>query len=186
MPSAMTAIRFAASWKSEKKFPPKLRLAMIAAVIGFALGTTTTRAATLVVKVEAVSPKGGNVRVALYDLQSYEGHEGSPIADRVVPAMAPETIVQFEELPAGTYAIKMFQDINRNGEFDMNWIGLPAEPFGFSNDARPLFDQPSFDRTKFTVGNGRRTITIHLQHWLSEMPRSFAAQRRRQLLPKSG
>src|SRR5258706_11946671 len=96
------------------------------------------RAATLIVRVEGVSPNGGNVRVALYDRDSYAGHEADPRADKVVTAIAPETVVQFDDLPAGTYAIKMFQDVNRNGEFDMNWIGLPKEPIGLSNDARPL------------------------------------------------
>src|ERR1051325_1839361 len=124
----------------------------------------SVNAATLVVKVEAVSPKGGNLRVAVYDRTSYEGHDADPVVDKVVNAVGPEMTVEFDDLPPGTYAIKMFQDLNRNGEFDTNFLGLPAEPFGFSNYARPLFDQPSFDAAKFTVQD-RRTLTIRLKHW---------------------
>jgi uncharacterized protein (DUF2141 family) len=57
----------------------------------------------------------------------------------------------------------MFQDFNRNGEFDMNWIGWPLEKFGFSNDAHPGFSAPSFAATKFELQPGANTITIHLQ-----------------------
>lgn len=139
----------------------------VLAAIWFGLGASHALAATLIVKVEAVSLRGGNLRVALYDRTSYEGHDADPVADKVVNAVAPEPIVEFDGVAPGTYAIKMFQDINRNGQFDMNVIGLPGEPFGFSNDARPLFDQPSFDAAKFTIGNGRRMITIRLRHWFS-------------------
>src|SRR5689334_21238076 len=103
----------------------------------------SANAATLDVKVEAVSTKGGNLRVAVYDRTSYEGHDADPVVDKVVNAVGPEMTVEFDDLPPSTYAIKMFQDLNRNGEFDTNFLGLPAEPFGFSNDARPLFDQPA-------------------------------------------
>jgi len=145
------------------------------ALIWLGLGASPTLAATLVVTVEAVSPRGGNLRVALYDRTSYAGHDADPVADRVVNAVAPETIIEFDDIDPGTYAVKMFQDINRNGRFDTNVIGLPAEPFGFSNDARPLFDQPSFDAAKFTIGTGKRTITIRLRHWFSDNRKTSSA-----------
>lgn len=117
--------------------------------------------ATLIVKVEKVSPRGGNVRVALYNAQNYDG-DRDPVTDKVVPAITGETIVTLENLKPGIYAVKMFQDFNKNGEFDMNWIGLPIEKYGFSNDASPTFSEPSFDATKFEIKPGSNTIVIHL------------------------
>lgn len=119
--------------------------------------------ATLTIRVEDVSPKGGDVRVALYNRSSWEGEEGEPVAGAVVPARMGETIAVLHNLRPGVYGVKLFQDYNRNGEFDFTWIGLPAESYGFSNDARPTFRQPGFDRTKFTLTPGPRTITVHLQ-----------------------
>jgi len=145
------------------------------ALFWLGLAASHALAATLIVKIEAVSPRGGNLRVALYDNTSYEGHDADPVADRVVNAVAPETIVEFDGVAPGTYAIKMFQDVNRNGKFDMNVIGLPGEPFGFSNDARPLFDQPSFDAAKFTIGSSKRTIMIRLRHWFSDNRKTSSA-----------
>ena len=119
--------------------------------------------ATLIIKVEKVSSRGGDLRVALYDAQNYPLDKGDTIADVVVPAKTGETIVTLTGIKPGEYAVKMFQDVNRNGEFDMNWIGWPLEKFGFSNDAHPAFSEPSFDATKFELRPGTNTITIHLQ-----------------------
>jgi len=118
--------------------------------------------ASLTVRVEKVSPRGGDVRLALYDAQDYAGDQ-DPLTDKVVPAHPGETVVTLENLKPGIYALKLFQDFNRNGQFDMNWIGLPLEKFGFSNDAHPTFSEPSFDAAKFELRPGANTITIHLQ-----------------------
>jgi len=118
--------------------------------------------ASLTVRVEKVSPRGGDVRLALYDAQDYAGDQ-EPVTDKVVPAHPGETVVVLENLKPGIYAVKLFQDFNRNGQFDMNWIGLPLEKFGFSNDAHPTFSEPSFDAAKFELRPGANTITIHLQ-----------------------
>lgn len=119
--------------------------------------------ATLIVKVEKVSPRGGDVRVALYDAASYPDDNSDPVKDAVVPAHPGETIATMTGIKPGIYAVKMFQDFNRNGKFDVNWLGLPLEKYGFSNDARPAFSEPSFDATKFELKPGVNTIVIHMQ-----------------------
>jgi len=119
--------------------------------------------ATLIVKVEKVSPRGGDLRVALYTRDSYPLDNADPVTDSVVPAKPGETIVTLSGIKPGEYAVKLFQDFNRNGRFDMSWLGLPLEKYGFSNDARPTFSEPPFDATKFELRPGTNTITIHLQ-----------------------
>jgi uncharacterized protein (DUF2141 family) len=122
-----------------------------------------TGTATLVVKVQKVSPRGGDLRVALYTEQAYGADNGEPVQDAVVPAKPGETIVTLTGIKPGIYAVKLFQDFNRNGRFDMNWLGLPLEKYGFSNDARPTFTEPPFAATKFELRPGTNPITIHLQ-----------------------
>jgi len=119
--------------------------------------------ASLTVKVEKVSRKGGDVRLALYDQASWGNDDADPVADLVVPARAPETIATFQGLKPGVYGLKLFQDVNRNGQFDFNWLGLPSERYGFSNDAHPIFSEPDFSRTKFRLSAGANMITVHLQ-----------------------
>ncbi len=60
------------------------------------------------------------------------------------------TIV-FKDLEDGTYAIRYFHDENNNGELDTNFIGIPKEGFGFSNDAFGKFGPKKFKEWLFEV-----------------------------------
>ena len=57
-------------------------------------------------------------------------------------------------LPAGEYALSIFQDVNDDGKLARNFIGLPKEPAGLSNNLRPRFGPPKYKDAKFdhTVG----------------------------------
>jgi uncharacterized protein (DUF2141 family) len=122
-----------------------------------------THAASLTVKVEKVSPRGGDLRLALYNEALWTNDDAQPIADLVVPTQHGETVATFTNLKPGVYGLKCFQDFNRNGKFDMDWLGLPLEKYCFSNDAHPILSEPDFDRAKFNLSDGANTIIVHLQ-----------------------
>ena len=52
--------------------------------------------------------------------------------------------------PPGTYAVKLHIDENENGELDTNFLGIPKEQFGFSNNAKAL-GIPKFEAASFVV-----------------------------------
>ncbi|HEY8881620.1 MAG TPA: DUF2141 domain-containing protein [Roseateles sp.] len=54
--------------------------------------------------------------------------------------------VVLKDLPEGPLAISLFQDANANGRLDMNAMGIPVEPFGFSNNAAGNFGPPRFEQ----------------------------------------
>jgi len=56
-------------------------------------------------------------------------------------------------VPPGTYALSFFHDENSNTNFDLNWAGLPAEGYGFSNNFKPKLRAPKFNEVSFTVGS---------------------------------
>ena len=139
--------------------------AALGAALVFVSGEASAQpgASTLIVRVRGVSPKGGDVRLALYTKKTWPDDDAPPVIDGVVTATAPETIVTLRNIPPGVYGLKSFQDFNRNGQFDFTWLHLPAEKYGFSNDAVAMFSAPAFDRAKFTLSPGENTITIHLR-----------------------
>jgi uncharacterized protein (DUF2141 family) len=59
--------------------------------------------------------------------------------------------ITIEDLQTGTYAFKYFHDENSNQELDTNWLGIPKEGIGFSNDAKGKFGPPDFKDTLFEV-----------------------------------
>lgn len=121
--------------------------------------------AVLTVKVDHIARRGGNLRLALYDEKLFGDDDAQPIADKVVSATPPVESVTFDGVPPGTYAIKMFQDANRNEKFDMNWLGLPYERYGFSNNARPdwmRLSPPRFKAAKIELKPGANWTEIWL------------------------
>jgi uncharacterized protein (DUF2141 family) len=60
----------------------------------------------------------------------------------------------FENLAPGTYAIFVFHDANNNNKMDKNFLGIPSEGYGASNNNLPFAAAPTFDGNKFTVTKG--------------------------------
>lgn len=75
-----------------------------------------------------------------------------------------EAEVSFTDLPYGNYAVFAFHDENDNGTLDHNWLNIPAEPMGYSNDWNfGLFSgMPAYEKTGFTFSNETSSITIKL------------------------
>jgi len=79
-----------------------------------------------------------------------------------------ETFIELKEshefiinLPEGIYAIALFVDVNKNLKIDKNFLGIPKEQFGFSNNAMGKLSAPSFEQAKFKVkGNTLQNIKL--------------------------
>jgi uncharacterized protein (DUF2141 family) len=56
-----------------------------------------------------------------------------------------------ENLKPGKYSFKFIHDENMNNKLDTNWIGIPKEGFGFSNNPKMTFGPPSFEKTLFEL-----------------------------------
>ena len=60
-------------------------------------------------------------------------------------------VIRIEDLKPGRYTFKFFHDENNNKELDTNWLGIPKEGFGFSNNPGLTIGPPSFDKTVFEL-----------------------------------
>ena len=122
---------------------------------------------TLVVEVNNIK-KAGEIHVAVYDnAEAFEADGGEK--GGVAPGIVDGTIVMVEagtstfeyELPAGQYAVGIFHDVNLNNKMDNNFLGLPKEQYGFSNNARALFGPPSYEDAAFELkGDTKQSIDL--------------------------
>ncbi|WP_157609253.1 DUF2141 domain-containing protein [Psychroflexus torquis] len=69
--------------------------------------------------------------------------------------------VTFENIPAGIYAVSIFHDENDNGKMDSNFMGIPKEDYGCSNDASGFMGPPKWNDAKFELKENK-VITITL------------------------
>ena len=69
-----------------------------------------------------VKKNKGNVKAGLYNEKDVQLSKMMQIADNQ------QVIIIFDNLPAGKYAVKAYQDLNDNKVMDTNFIGIPKEP----------------------------------------------------------
>ena len=141
---------------------------------GAAWAAAPVAGANLTIRVENVLPAGGVLRLGLYDAARYPDDNSKPVASADVPATPGETVIMLHALPPGVYAIQTFQDVNANDKMDTSWLGLPQEPFGFSQDVTPFLSKPSFNEVKFTLTAGENSQVIHLQNSIKNSPSNKA------------
>ena len=105
---------------------------------------------------------GGKLRLALCpSAEAYKTEKGCLM--KSVDADANTVSCDFQEISPGTYAVKVFHDVNSNGELDKSWIGWPQEPYGFSNDAPVNTGPPPFKLAAIHVKEGQQTERIRLR-----------------------
>lgn len=65
-------------------------------------------------------------------------------------------------VPPGRYAVSLYLDENGNHKLDTNWLGLPKEAVGVSNNPRNRIGPPHFEDAVFVHGSTPQTISITL------------------------
>jgi len=106
-----------------------------------------------------VSDVSGDLFVAVYDNESdFMDKE----VFQTIAKVKDENVIIDLPLSDGEYAISVFHDLNGNKELDKNWMGIPTEPYGFSNNARGKFGPPTYNQCKVKITDGTTRLTIKL------------------------
>ena len=69
----------------------------------------------------------------------------------------------FKNIPKGIYAITLVHDENSDGKMNTNFLGMPKEGYGVSNNPKNMFSPPSFKQGKFKL-NKTITFKIFMQY----------------------
>jgi len=70
----------------------------------------------------------------------------------------------FADVAPGEYAVSVFHDENSNGKLDRNFMGMPKEGVGASDDAVGHFGPPKYDDARFSYKGGRSVMAIHVKY----------------------
>lgn len=106
--------------------------------------------ANLTINITSISEPSGVIQVGLYNTSSAFPKVDKELIALRIDADSSTVTYTFADLPYGDYAIAFYHDVNSDGKCNRNWIGIPTEDYGFSNDVRVRFSAPSFEITKFS------------------------------------
>jgi len=113
-----------------------------------------------------------SLSVEIVELESNKGFvivdlldtEEESVRDTTVSISDNRCLIVFKDVKKGQYAIRCFHDENSNEEMDTNFIGIPKEGVGFSNDAMGKFGPKDFSEWLFEV-SGDTAIKITTQYF---------------------
>lgn len=137
------------------------RLAVVFLCFVFS-GLANANGFSLSIEVQHLSHDKGEVIAYLYnDASAFPTKPKLAIAQQASKIIKNQAHLSFTNLQAGVYAIAVIHDENGNRKLDSNWLGIPKEPVGASNDAKGHFGPPKFEDAKFNLDKNM-TIKINM------------------------
>lgn len=126
----------------------------------------TEQKGTLTVKVKDVLQAQGSVRMAVYNNEKSFPSESHSFRGAVLP-LKPGVNPQLscDQLPFGSYAVAVYHDVNNNGKMDKNGLGIPTEPYAFSNNVKVKWRAPKFREAAFSFSAQQQEIVVVLKRW---------------------
>lgn len=140
---------------------------LLISLIGFLIASLQVAAddpaivsSVLKVKVKNIRHNQGKIYLAVYDKEESFMKDVFVIESIRVNSLH-ELGIEIK-LPQGKYAISIFHDVNGNDELNTNFIGIPKEPYGFSNNPKIRFGPPAFNQSAFELVKENQEIEIFL------------------------
>jgi uncharacterized protein (DUF2141 family) len=129
------------------------------------LGATPTRTPslapqTVTVVISALASTQSAVKLNFYNAADKFLQKDQQAFRMVVKPEGKTEISIPVELAPGEWAVALTQDTNDNGKLDKNMLGIPTEPYAFSNNVRPRLAAPKFEECKFTVSGPGKVVSI--------------------------
>jgi uncharacterized protein (DUF2141 family) len=123
-----------------------------------------TSSSTLTVTVSGLGNPQGQVCFSLFSgRQGFPSNGAYAIQASCMSAAGTPVVVTFQNLNVGNYAVAVFHDVNGDGVLNRNWLGIPTEAFGFSQNPRILTSAPQFGDSAVLVAGSQTAIQIRLQ-----------------------
>jgi uncharacterized protein (DUF2141 family) len=151
--------------------PMFYRLAVAAAFFTLATGSlSAASAADLTITVNSLRNSDGIVLLCVFSQESSDPavfpdcKKGKPVREGKAAIKGGEVVFNYTGLKDGIYGVAVIHDENNNGELDTNFLGIPTEGIGISNNPK-LLGKPTFSEAKFQL-TGKMQITISAKYIL--------------------
>ncbi|TXE21122.1 DUF2141 domain-containing protein [Psychroflexus gondwanensis] len=103
----------------------------------------------LTLEFEATEYDTGSILFALFNSEDSHMETNYKEVSSILKDSKAKIVV--ENIPEGFYSFSYFHDVNGNGELDKNMLGIPKEPYGFSNGQEGNFGPPNFQESKIEI-----------------------------------
>lgn len=126
--------------------------------------STEETGSKVICEVTGIEEIAGTLRVTLDSESSEFKNKKKPFRIIEAPVKNKSQKIEFDNVPPGQYAIKVFLDENSDGVLNLSIFGIPKEKYGISRDARGRFGLPEFEEASFLVNSQESVQSIVLRH----------------------
>lgn len=141
------------------------QIAVFAALSIAALGSQAeSKTTTIQVDAEKIRSTTGMMACALFNVaDGFPDVQAKSFQYIYVSINSGIASCEFKDVAAGTYAVSVFHDENNNKKLDKNFVGMPLEGYGVSNNIRHMMSAPEFKESSFQVnGEVDKNIKIRM------------------------
>lgn len=129
-----------------------------------AIGSSNSK---LTIEINGLKNRNGQVCLSLFaNGQGFPDQGANALQQKCVSITETPLLVSFDGLESGEYAVAVLHDVNADGKANRNFLGIPTEGFGFSNNPTIRFSAPNFDQTAVAVAGTNTNIQIRLRYML--------------------
>lgn len=136
---------------------------LLAALASFCLPASAEPLAVTVIVKGLASNTGGIVVSAYNDPDKWFSEDVAARERLELTENTGEEVSIQLSLEPGEYALTAYHDENDNKKLDSNFIGIPSEPTGLSNNHRPRFGPPKYKKAAIDILDNQQVIEITLQ-----------------------
>jgi uncharacterized protein (DUF2141 family) len=149
-----------------KKYVLKYLVLLLSLTSNFSVKAQQDRAnGNLTVFVKNIRNNKGQIGFCLFKTSlGFPKHPGRAIQRAFVKIDGNSAEYTFTNVRFGMYAVCVFHDENDDKKINTNFIGIPTEGVGVSNNAKGHFGPPKFDDAKFNLMKAGQTLTISITY----------------------
>ena len=103
----------------------------------------------------------GNIEIGVFNNVKSFPEKGKAYKTYSKTVTNDKVVFILKDIVKDDYAIALYHDVNADKKCNLNFMGIPVEPYGFSKNFKPRFSKPSFNDCKITVDKSS-AITIKL------------------------
>lgn len=115
----------------------------------------------LKITVTNVNKLRGNIEVGIFNDEKFFLEKGKEYKTYTKSVTEDTIVFVITGLTKADYAISIYHDINADKVCNLNFFGIPKEPYGFSQNFKPKLSKPSFKDCKIELNNNK-SIMINL------------------------
>jgi len=119
--------------------------------------------AKMTIVVQGAKHDTGMMMIAISDSEADYMTMGAAYMAGSVKVIGGKAVWVIDSIPYGHYALKVFHDENGNDSLDTKFMGIPAEPYGFSNNPKNKMGPASWKDASFPVDKPELEVIIDLK-----------------------